>query len=407
MTRTVFRGGTVFDGTGSQPRTADIAVENGVFAEVGPDLTGDEIIDVTGRTLIPGMFDCHVHILGVEMAVKARLNEPFTYQFYNAIRNLKRTLAVGITTIRDCAGADLGVKQALEHGLIQGPRLMISVTALSQTGGHMDGWTPSSLWVDPYYTSHPGRPSSICDGVDGVRKVARESLRAGADFLKVLATHSGGANYLRTRFSQEELRAIGEEARASKVGYAVHAYGSRAVKDSVLAGATTIEHVRDLDDEAIAAMRDHGVALVPTVAPLLKYLTGDGAPSPDRDRLGHQADPNNSKREFAREAYDSVRRAHEAGVLIAMGTDYGNDAGENLDELVALSHAGLSPTEVLMAATSSSARALGLIDELGTIEPGKKADLVVVDGDIFDFPGLKQNIESVYMDGRAVHHRTQ
>ncbi|MFI6284907.1 amidohydrolase family protein [Streptomyces sp. NPDC051018] len=407
MTRIVFRGGQVFDGTGSAPVRADVAVENGVFTDVGSDLRGDQVVDVTGRTLLPGMFDCHVHILGVEMAVKSRLNEPFSYQFYNAKRNLERTLACGITTIRDCAGADLGVKRALEDGLIPGPRLLISVTALSQTGGHMDGWTPSSLWVDPYYVAHPGRPSSICDGVDGVRKAARQSLRAGADFLKVLATHSGGASYLRTRFSREELNAIGDEARTSQVGFAVHAYGSQAVKDSVAAGATTIEHVRDLDDEAIAAMREADTALVPTIAPLLKYLGDDRPDEPERDRLGHQGDPNNSKTEFAREAYDSVRRAHGAGVRIAMGTDYGNDAGQNLDELTALVAAGLTPAETLVAATSGSARAVGLHDELGTIEPGKRADVVVVDGDIFDFSKLKQNIESVHMDGRLVHSRTR
>lgn len=405
MTRTIFTGGQVFDGTGSQPRRADVAVEDGRFVDIGDNLKGDEVVDVTGKTLIPGMFDCHVHILGVEMAVKARLDEPFSYQFYNAKRNLELTLACGITTIRDCAGADLGVKKAIEDGLLRGPRLLISVTAISQTGGHMDGWTPSTLWVDPYYIAHPGRPSSIADGVDGVRKVARQSLRAGADFLKVLATHGGGAASP-TRFSNEELKAIGDEARASRVGLAIHAYGSSAVKDSIAAGATTIEHVSDLDDDAIAAMKGGNAWLVPTLARLVRFLPGGplAMPESDREALGHQAG-GHTKTELAVQAVDSVKRAFEAGVGIAMGTDFGNDAGQNLEELVALRTAGLDPTSVLIAATLGSAKALQLDSELGSIELGKRADLVVIDGNIFDFEKLKDNIEAVYMDGCLVHRR--
>lgn len=407
MTRTIFAGGTVFDGTGNEPRRADVAVENGTFVEIGDTLQGDQTVDVSGKTLIPGMFDCHVHILGVEMAVKARLDEPFSYQFYNAKRNLELTLACGITTIRDCAGADLGVKKAIEDGLLRGPRLLISVTAISQTGGHMDGWTPSTLWVDPYYIEHPGRPSSIGDGVDGVRKVARQSLRAGADFLKVLATHAGMADHDRTRFSNEELQAIGDEARAADVGLAVHAYGSQAVKDSVAAGATTVEHVSDLDDEAIAAMKDGNAWLVPTLARLVRFLPGGplAMPEVDRETLGHQGSGGHTKGEMAAQAVDSVKRAFEAGVGIAMGTDFGNDAGQNLEELVALRTAGLDPTNVLVAATLGSAKALQLDSELGSIEIGKRADLVVVDGDIFDFEKLKENIAAVYMDGELAHAR--
>ncbi|MFI6294732.1 amidohydrolase family protein [Nonomuraea sp. NPDC050790] len=407
MTRTVFKGARLFDGTGHAPYAADVAVEGGRFAAVGPDLAGDVVVDVTGRTLLPGLFDCHVHVLGVAPTLAERLNEPFSFQFYNAITNLGQLLECGITTVRDCAGADLGVKRALEDGLIKGPRLQISITAISQTGGHMDGATPSGHWVDPYYLPHPGRPSSVADGVTGVRKVVRESLRMGADFIKVLATHSGNARFETTRFTVAELTAIAEEARAAGVPVAVHAYGPDAVKDAVRAGARSIEHVAYFDGEALELMRASGAWLVPTVAmemyelPGAQLTTAEG----EREAIGHQNDPGRDTVAAARRALAELKRARDAGIRIAMGTDFGNTAGENLDELAAMVIAGLTPAEALVAATSSAAELLGLDGELGTVAVGKRADLIVVDGDPYDFKLLKGAIEAVYMDGGLVHAR--
>ncbi|MEV7007042.1 amidohydrolase family protein [Streptosporangium sp. NPDC051022] len=408
MTRTVFTGADVFDGTGSAPYRADVAVEDGRFAEVGTGLTGDETVDVTGRTLLPGLFDCHVHVLGVAPTVAERLGEPFSFQFYNAIPNLRRLLECGITTVRDCAGADLGVKQALRDGLIAGPRLQISITAISQTGGHMDGATPSGQWVDPYYLPHPGRPGSIADGVTGVRKAVRRSLRMGADFVKVLATHSGRARYESTRFTVAELEAVAEEARAAGVAVAVHAYGPAAIKDAIRAGARSIEHIAYLDDEAIALMKESGTWLVPTVAMEMYELPESEVTTPEaaREAIGHQDDPGQDHVAAARKALAELGRAHRAGIRIAMGTDFGNTAGDNLDELRAMTLAGLSPAEALVAATSSAAELLGLDDQLGTVTAGKRADLVVVDGDPYDFAALKGAIESVYMDGGLVYRRS-
>jgi imidazolonepropionase-like amidohydrolase len=140
--RTVFAGGRVFDGTGAGVAEADVAVVDGQIVEVGVGLEGDEQVDVAGSTLLPGLFDTHVHVMFGHVDVWRLMQEPFSYRFYDAIRNLEATLRIGITTVRDAGGADLGVKRALEEGIVRGPRLQISITMLSQTGGHGDGWLP-------------------------------------------------------------------------------------------------------------------------------------------------------------------------------------------------------------------------------------------------------------------------
>ena len=141
--RTVFSGAEIFDGTGAAPASADVAVEDGRIVEVGPGLDGDECVDVSGRTLLPGLFDTHVHVMIAHLDLWRLVQTPFSYRFYQAIHNLQATLDIGITTVRDAGGADLGLKQAIEDGLIAGPRVQLSISMLSQTGGHGDGWMPS------------------------------------------------------------------------------------------------------------------------------------------------------------------------------------------------------------------------------------------------------------------------
>src|SRR3954468_19173801 len=189
MTRRVFTGGQVFDGTGSPAAKADVAVEDGRVVEVGVGLDGDEVVDCSGATVFPGFFDCHVHVMMSGVDVLRRLQTPFSYTFYEALHNLRRTLALGITHVRDAGGADLGVAEAVRNGLIAGPRMQIAISMLSQTGGHGDGWHVCGAEV-PHLQPHPGRPRTVVDGPDQMRRTPGEVLRAGGGGLRV-ATGGG------------------------------------------------------------------------------------------------------------------------------------------------------------------------------------------------------------------------
>ncbi|HEY8107873.1 MAG TPA: amidohydrolase family protein [Gaiellaceae bacterium] len=397
--RTVFAGGRVFDGTGAAVAGADVAVVDGRIAEVGVGLDGDEQVDVSGSTLLPGLFDTHVHVTIGHVDAWRLMQEPFSYRFYDAIRNLEATLRIGITTVRDAGGADLGVKTALEEGIIAGPRVQISITMLSQTGGHGDGWLPSGAQAE-IFPEYPGAPGSIVDGPDECRRKVRELVRAGADVIKIAT--SGGVLSPRDKpqqpgFDVEEIQAICTEAAAAELWVMSHAQSTVGIKNAVRAGVRSIEHGIYLDDEAIELMLEHGAYLVPTlVAPLGVIRASEaGAPIPEWAVT--------KSREVMEAHRDSFRRAAEAGVKVAMGTDAGVvPHGTNLEELQLMADGGMSPQDVLVATTRTAAELMGLSRELGTIEPGKRADLVVVAGDPFDFTDLAERIERVYQDGRLV-----
>ncbi|MCG3756148.1 amidohydrolase family protein [Amycolatopsis sp. Poz14] len=400
MTRTLFTGGTVFDGTGSAPAPADVVVEDGRIVEVGTGLDGDRAVDCAGTMLLPGMFDCHVHVTVSDLGLLQRVQKPFSYQFYEAARNLWTTLKLGITTVRDAAGADLGIKQAVADGLIPGPRLEIAIGLISPTGGHGDGWMPSGHCV-PLSLPHPGRPSALADGPDEMRRVARTLLRAGADVLKVCTT--GGVLSPRddprhSQFTPEELDVLVAEATMQGRAVMAHAQGAEGVKNAVRAGIRSIEHGIYLDDEAIELMLARGTWLVPTLVAPVNVIRAAAAGAALPDAVVQKA------KEVAEVHLESVRRAVEAGVRIAMGTDSGvGPHGTNLEELELMRSAGMSPADVLVAATSSAARLLGKDAELGRLAPGYRADLVVVSGDIYDFPALAGNVREVWQDGaRAV-----
>jgi imidazolonepropionase-like amidohydrolase len=402
--RTVLAGGLVFDGTGSPPVEADVAVEGERIVEVGRGLDGDEAVDASGLTLLPGLFDTHVHVMFGHVDAWRHLQTPFSYRFYDAIRNMEATLAAGITTVRDAGGADLGVKQAVEEGIVRGPRLQISLTMLSQTGGHGDGWLPSG-GSTKLFSAYPGMPTQIVDGVDEARRKVRELVRNGADVIKIAT--SGGVMSPRDSpdqpgFSVEEIEVMVAEARAAGLWVMSHAQAAVGIKNAVRAGVRSIEHGIYLDDEAIALMLEHDAYLVPTlVAPhgVLRAAEA-GAPIPANVLV--------KAAEVVEAHRDSFRRAVEAGVKIAMGTDSGvTPHGENLLELELMAQGGMRAEDVLVSTTRTAAELMGLERELGTIEAGKRADLVAVSGDPFDFVDLRERIVSVYRDGRIVSGRTQ
>ncbi|HMJ80224.1 MAG TPA: amidohydrolase family protein [Candidatus Dormibacteraeota bacterium] len=399
MTRAIFTGARIFDGTASLPQ-ADVAVEDGRIVEVGPGLAGDERVDVTGRTLLPGLFDCHVHVLfePTTLDLVKELEQPFSYAFYVAARNLRATLEAGITTVRDAGYADLGVRQAVEDGLVSGPRLRIAVNMISQTGGHGDGWMVSGY--DLSTLTYPGFPSGRVDSPDEMRRVVRMLVRAGADHLKVFT--SGGVLSPRDdprhgHFSDAELAVLVEEADRAGLHVMAHAQGAPGIKAAIRAGIRSIEHGIYLDDEAIAMMLDRGTWFVPTLV----------APRGVLDAVDAGARLPEAVVRKATEVVDihraAFRRAVEAGVRIAMGTDSGVTVhGANLRELELMREGGMAPEAVLVAATQSAADLMGLGDELGSLTAGKRADLVVVDGDPFAFDDLKGRIRAVYQDGRLV-----
>jgi imidazolonepropionase-like amidohydrolase len=400
LARTVFAGGRVFDGTDAPPSEADVAVEDGRFVDVGTGLDGDTAVDVAGKTLLPGLFDCHVHLAMRyedldELAVTYR---PFSYPFFHIPENCLKTLRLGITTVRDAAGADLGLKRAIEDGVIAGPRIQISVTMLSMTGGHSDAWLPSgarSAWGVTY----PGMPDGVCDGIDGVRAKVREVVRAGADVIKIAS--SGGFlspldDPARPHFTQDEVKAIVDAAADLDRWVMSHAHGSEGIKRAIRAGVRSIDHGTYLDEEAIALMLERGTWLVPTLT------AGDTTDTIANDPKVPEA-VREKMRELGRPELDAFRLAAEAGVKVAMGTDCPvSPHGTNLRELQLMAENGFKPEQALVAATSSAAQLMGLRDELGTIEPGKRADVVVVDGDAFAFATLKERVEQVWKDGVRV-----
>ncbi len=397
MTRTVLSGGRVFEGTGSPIATADVVIEEDRIVDVGIGLDGDEQVDVSGQTLLPGFFDCHVHVMVSGIDLLRRLQRPFSYQFFQATRNLAATLDCGITTVRDAGGADLGVQRAVEDGLIDGPRMQIAISALSQTGGHGDGWMPSGVTTF-LMSPHPGRPAGVVDGPEEVRKRVREVIRAGANVIKVHT--SGGVLSPRdspkhAQFRPDELDALMAEAAAAGLPVMAHAQATDGIKNALRAGVRSIEHGIYLDDEAIDMMLSSGAWLVPTlVAPhaVLREAKG-GSQLPD----GVVA-----KAEEVMAAHaDAFARAVAAGVKVAMGTDSGvGPHGSNLDELPLMAAGGMTPAQVLIATTRSAAELLRLADRTGTIRPGMLADIVVLDGDPFDLPNLKTNVRAVYSAGR-------
>ncbi len=402
--RTLFHNGVVFDGTGAPPAPADVVVEDGRIVDVGPGLDGDTGVDLAGLALLPGLFDCHVHVMFERIDMWQLMQMPFSYSFYLAARNLAATLHTGITSVRDAGGADLGVKQAVEDGLIAGPRMQISITMLSQTGGHGDGWMASGQRVR-LMPPHPGRPDGIVDGEGEVRRKVRELVRAGADVIKVAT--SGGVLSPRddprhAHFETSELAALVDEAAAAGLWVMAHAQATTGIKNAVRAGIRSIEHGIYLDDESIGMMLEHGTFLVPTlIAPQGVIEAAEaGAAIPATALV--------KAREVIEAHAASFRHAVAAGVKIAFGTDSAvTPHGRNLDELALMEEGGMAPTDVLVSATGRAAELLGVKDDRGTIEPGKRADLVAVQGDPLDLVGYRDRVAAVWMDGTLAVDRRE
>ncbi len=399
MTRIAFTNATLFDSVSGGFEVADIVIADERIVDVGRDLDADEVIDCTDKYILPGLIDAHVHVMFSHLDFMKQMHTPFSYRFYAAMDNLRRTLDAGITTVRDAGGADAGVRKAVADGVIKGPRLQIAIAMLSQTGGHGDGWMPSGGHFR-LFTPYPGVPDNIVDGPEGVRIKVREMLRAGADVIKVAT--SGGVlspndDPRHAHFDDDELAMLVKEAANQGKSVMAHAQATEGIKNAIRAGIRSIEHGIYLDDEAIQMMLDNGTYLVPTLI----------APGGVRKaaRAGVQISEASLRKAVEVEAAhrDSFRKAVEAGVRIAMGTDSGvTPHGENLEELEAMHALGMAKTDVLRSTTIVAAQLMGLDHLVGSLEPGKLADLVIVDGNPLDFGGLRNHIEHVWKGGRLV-----
>ncbi len=333
-------------------------------------------IDLAGRTLLPGLIDAHVHVTATRADFQKLAIMPSSLVSAESKDVLWGMLMRGFTTVRDAAGADFGLVEAVERGLFPGPRLFIAGQAISQTGGHGDV-RPLGAQRLMCACAGLGLLGTIADGVAEVRKAAREQLRNGAHQLKLMA--SGGIASPTdpidgTQYSVDELRAICEEAEAANTYTMAHAYTPRAIERAVRAGVRSIEHGNLLDDASARVMAEHGAWLVPTLA-TYDSLAREGT------KLGWSASMLAKLDRVKDEGVQSLRHAKAAGVPIGFGTDLLGHMHQDQSNEFVLRSPALTPVELLQGATSVNARLMGLEGHIGVVAAGAFADLVVVDGD--------------------------
>jgi imidazolonepropionase-like amidohydrolase len=385
---TVIRGGTLIDGTGSDARAADISLDEGRIRAVEGRLepaSGATVIEADGLTVLPGLIDAHSHFGVVDIG---GMGTPVAVIAARIFTNCELAIEAGFTTVRDCGGVDGGLVQAIEMGLIAGPRLYPSGPILCQTGGHGDFRAP--FMDHAHGASVPGlvQTSMVCDGPEEVRVAARTALRRGATQVKVCV--SGGVVSLTdrledTQFTVEELRAAVEEADARETYVTAHAHNVRGIRNGLAAGVRCFEHGSFLDAETATALAEAGAWLVPTLA--VARLMSD-----EWRAWGLTADvlPRIAAVEDAMTR--AVKLAYDAGVLLGSGSDLIGPLQNRRGLELALKAKIIGPMPAIVSATSSNARILGASDRLGTIERGKIADLIAVDGDpltdpeVFDDP---------------------
>lgn len=369
----------VFDGVSGQLRDGPVHAVNGVVVAVGqaPE-PGAQVIDARGGTVIPGLIDAHFHAYGIELDLLRLHATPLSYLALAAARRLGAALARGFTTVRDVAGGDPGLAKAIRHGLLRSPRYLYTGPGLSQTGGHGDA-RPGDLDL----CACGGHLAEVVDGVDALRRAVRDRFRQGAHAIKIMA--SGGVisptDPLRVpQYSPEEIRAVADEAHRRGSYVAAHAYSPEAIVPAVRNGVRTIEHGNLLDADTARCMADHGAYLVPTL------VTYDAM-----QRRGREFGLAPVSQAKNREVLDAGRRAitlaREAGVPVGFGTDL---MGPLEDEQLA----GLrlqvevdGALATLQSATSVNAALLGR-DDLGRVQPGAVADLIILDGDPLADPSL-------------------
>jgi imidazolonepropionase-like amidohydrolase len=370
----------IFDGESPELTEGGIRIADGDIVEIGKitNTSGTRTLDAAGRTVIPGLIDAHFHAYAMSLHGDINESTPLSYIAFVAERRLGAALSRGFTTVRDVAGGDSGLSDAIRAGLLAAPRYLYTGPAMSQTGGHGD---PRSAHLDQCI--HGRHMCEIVDGEDAVRRTARERFRRGAHALKMMT--SGGVVSLddpirNPQYSSGEIRAAVDEAERRGSYVAAHAYSPESIRHSIANGIRSIEHGNLLDDEVARLMAEKGAFLVPT---LVAYDA--------MDRRGKQfgllPDSQAKNREVLDSGKDAVTRARAAGVSIGFGSDLMGELED--DQLLGL-QLQCEPDgilNVLRSATSVNASLIRRVD-LGRIAIGAKGDVVVLDGNPFDSPSV-------------------
>jgi imidazolonepropionase-like amidohydrolase len=407
--RAVHADGLLDPATGETTREAVVVIEDGRVTSAGRRMNAQvprdaETIDASGLTILPGLIDCHVHLtsLGEGLDFARELTTPPTLELMRAVRAARRTLDAGFTTVRDASGSPAGIRMAIDAGYFPGPRMYVTVSALSQTGGHTDAHFMCGADLD---IPLPDRPYNVVDGVEAMRLRVREVIRAGADWIK-LCTSGGvlspGDQPHHSALTLDEIRAAVDEAATHGLKVMAHAQANAGIKNALKGGVATIEHGIWLDGDAIEMMLDGGNALIPTlVAPQWVIRHAEAGKMP--------AYAANKAREVIKDHTASIRMAVEAGVKIAFGTDTGvGPHGSNGEEFLLMEQLGMKPIDCIRSATTVAAQTIGM-KGVGTLAPGSWGDLIGVSGDpLADLTLLSKpdNVHLVMKGGEVLKSRS-
>lgn len=394
--------GTLIDGVAAEPRTAmTVIVENNKIASVEkgyvPPGTGHKVVDLKNRTVTPGWIDMHVHM--EHETNPNRYMETFTFNpadyAYLSVKFSETTLLAGFTTVRDLGGSGVNVslRNAINKGTIKGPRVFTAGKSIATTGGHAD---PTNGYRRDLM-GDPGPAQGVANGPDECRQAVRQRYKEGSDLIKITATGgvlSVAKSASNPQFTEEEIKAIVETAKDYGFKVAVHAHGAEGMKRAIRAGVNSIEHGTYMDDEAIELFKKYGTWYVPT-------LTAGAAVADSAKKPGYYPELVTPKAlEIGPKIKATFAKAYKAGVKIAFGTDAGvYQHGRNWLEFVYMIEAGMPAMEVIKAATIHAAELLGEKDKLGSIEAGKLADIVAVNGDPLKDPGSFGKVVFVMKNG--------
>ena len=394
----VIRAGHVFDvKTGKTLTSQTIVIQGDKIASVGADAqvpAGATVIELPNATVLPGLIDAHTHITFSPNFGYSRLAISVPREALTGARNAKVTLEAGFTTIRNVGAsgyADVALRDAVNAGDVPGPRMLVSGPALSITGGHCD----NNLLPFDYHATSGG----VADGVEAVQHKTREIIKYGADVIKICATGgvlSKGDNPQHSQYTIDEMKAIVTDAHRLGRKVAAHAHGAEGIRWASMAGVDSIEHGSYIDDAAIAEMKKNGTYLVPTLYLADWFLE-------NAEKIGTPPDLIAKAKDVMPAARKNVARAFAAGVKVGFGTDAAvYPHGMNAHEFAVMVKLGLTPLQAIQSATINDADLLGWSDKIGTIEPGKWADIIAVDGDPLADVTTLERVKFVMKGGEVV-----